>query len=505
VIDRRQQPPAEIGKQRFLLFGLAATALVSETLYLTLVRFDAIDGFRPVATFVGLMMALFAVYGIAFLLFERIRLWKRAALLIVVLGSLCFRITMIPAGLPPDTSATEMLELVRSDLRGTTVSFDRYLLYDDDIWRYLWDGHVWANGVNPFLYAPVDPRLDPLATSDATTEPTWQDIRDNINHARIPTIYPSLAQLVFRISHYVAPGSIVALKTILVLLDLSTMWLVWLGLQKLGIPSPCLLLYGWNPLLIKTVAGSGHVDILAGAMLALAAYFLLVRAKLPAAIALAGACLAKISPIVLLPFAVKRIGWRNSFTAILIIVAGYAPFLGGGTAIFSGLSRFAHEWQFNSAFFLAVQALARPITHDPSFMARGAGVLAVVATAVWLLRRDDGEPSSFPRVASSMLAALILFSPTVIPWYLIWLLPLAVLAGASIWIWFTATVCLAFFVMVDGTERVAVVAIEYGWLLVVALTIVWLRKNRRVRDGPQTPPASARGHQTLSPLFGVKS
>jgi hypothetical protein len=74
---------------------------------------------------------------------------------------------MIPAGLSPDTSASEMLELGRADLHGTSVSFDRYLLYDDDIWRYVWDGHVWANSVNPFLYAPVDPRLDSLTRSDS--------------------------------------------------------------------------------------------------------------------------------------------------------------------------------------------------------------------------------------------------------------------------------------------------------------------------------------------------
>lgn len=503
MIERvqREHLPAEVGKQRFLLYGLATAAIVSEALYLALMRFAAIDGLRPVATFVALMMVLFAVYGIAFLLLDKIRLQKKAALLVVILGSVCFRITMIPAGLPPDVSAPEMSELMRADLHGASVSFDRYLLYDDDIWRYLWDGHVWSNSVNPFLYAPVDPRLDSLATSDATTESTWQDIRDNINHPQIPTIYPPLAQLVFRISHAIAPGSIVALKTILIVLDLSTMCLVWLGLQKLSLPSAWLLLYGWNPLLIKTVAGSGHVDILAGAMLALAAYLLLVRAKLPAAIALAGACLAKLSPIVLLPFAIKRIGWRNSVTAVLLILAGYLPFLGGGTAIFSGLSRFAREWQFNSAFFLATRALAGPFIHDPSLAARGVGLLAIAATAIWLLTRDDGEPSSLPRVASSMLAAVILFSPTVIPWYLIWLLPMAVLARAPIWIWFTAIVCLAFFVMVDGTERIAIVAIEYGWLLAVVL--VWHRKTRRARHRPQTPPASST--QTLSPLFEVKS
>ncbi len=34
-----------------------------------------------------------------------------------------------------------------------------------DYFRYLWDGHVWAHGINPFLYPPEHPALDHIETS----------------------------------------------------------------------------------------------------------------------------------------------------------------------------------------------------------------------------------------------------------------------------------------------------------------------------------------------------
>jgi hypothetical protein len=489
---------AESRENRSVLLGLVGLAAVSEAMYLRLVRFNAIDGLRPVATFVGFMMALFAIYGLAFLLLKRIRFRTKTALIIVVLGAAAFRITMIPAGLPFDASAAELFQFLRADLHGNAVSFDRYLLYDDDVWRYLWDGHVWANSLDPFRSAPVDARLDYLAASassgaSAASSP-WQDIRDNINHAQIPTIYPPLAQVVFRLSHAIAPGSVIVLKTILVGFDLSTILLVYLALRKLESHPAWLVLYAWNPLLIKVVAGSGHVDVLAGTFLALTAYLLLRREYLPAALALAGAALVKLAPLVLLPFLAKRIGWRRSLVVPLLILAAYLPFLHSGWAVFAGLSKFAQGWEFNSAFFLLMRSLARPFATDPEFVARVVGVLAILFCVVWFWRRDDGHPATFPHVASYMLGALILFSPTVMPWYLVWLLPLAVLSQATIWIYFTGVVCLAFFVMVNGTLRTSVLALEYGVVLTIAL-LSWFSRERQ-RPFARLQPAELHTYPT---------
>jgi len=465
---------SRLRKDRNILLALVTLTAVSEALYLRLVRFNAIDGLRPVATFVGLMLALFTMYGIAFLLLRKIQIRMKSALMIVVLGAAVFRITMIPAGLPPDASAPELLQLIGADLHGNAVSFDRYLLYDGDVWRYLWDGHVWASSVNPYQLAPADSKLDYLGASAP-----WQDIRDNINHPRVPTIYPPLAQVVFRLSHAIAPGSVVVLKTILVSFDLLTILLVYLALRKLGSDLAWLQLYAWNPLLIKVVAGSGHVDVLAGTLLVLTVYLLLKRAYLPAALALAGVALVKLAPVILLPFLAKRIGWRRALVMPLLVLAAYLPFLHSGWAVFAGFLKFAREWEFNSAFFLLMRALARPFARDPEFVARVVGVLALLFCVVWFWRRDNGHPATFPHVASYMLGALILFSPTVMPWYLVWLLPLAVLSQATVWIYFTGVVCLAFFVMVNGTLGTPVLALEYGAFLTTALLSSFSRRRRQ--------------------------
>lgn len=494
----RDESLAGSREDRSVLLGLAGLAAVCEALYLRLVRFNAIDGLRPVATFVGFMMALFAIYGLAFLLLQRIRLRMKAALIIVALGAVVFRITMIPVGLPADASAAELMQLVRADLHGKAVSFDRYLLYDDDVWRYLWDGHVWANSVDPFRFAPTDSRLDYLAATNPSgmsgAPSPWQDIRDNINHAQVPTIYPPIAQLVFRLSHALAPGSVIVLKTILITFDLFTIFIVHLVLRTLGSPPAWLLLYAWNPLLVKVVGGSGHVDVLAGALLALTTYLLLKRAYLPAALALAGATLVKLAPLVLLPFLAKRIGWRRSLVVPLLILTAYLPFLHSGWAVFAGLSKFAQGWEFNSAFFLLMRSLARPFARDPEFVARVVGVLALLFCVVWFWRRDNGHPATFPHVASYMLGALILFSPTVMPWYLVWLLPLAVLSQATVWIYFTGVVCLAFFVIVNGTLGTPVLALEYGVFLTIAL-LSWFSRERQ-RPFARLQPAELHTYPT---------
>lgn len=475
------EPPAESRRDRNFLIGLGALAIASEAVYVWLVRLNAIDGLRPVSTFVAAMMALFAMYGLAFLLFRWVRFQMKAGITIVMLGAVIFRITLIPAGLPHDATAPELLQEVRADLQGKAVSFDRYLLYDDDIWRYLWDGHVWASSVNPFRFAPDDSRLDYLTATTAVDETTastpWQDIRDNINHARVPTIYPPLAQVVFRLSHAIAPGSVIALKAILVAFDLLTLLLVYLVLRNQGSHPAWLLLYAWNPLLIKVVAGSGHIDVLVGALLALTAYLLVKRAYLSAALALSGAVLVKLAPVVLIPFLAKRIGWRRSLVIPVVLLTAYLPFFHSGWAVFAGLTKFAREWEFNSAFFLVMRFLARPFAMDPALVAREVGAPTILATTVWFWQRDDGQPVTFSQVAS-VLGALILFSPTVMPWYLVWLLPLAVISRQSIWIWFTGLVCLAFFVMANGTLAVPVLALEYGVFLAIALQTWFSRRNR---------------------------
>ena len=348
----------------------------------------------------------------------------------------------------------------RADVRGEAVAYERFQLYDDDLWRYLWDGHVQAQGLNPYLYAPTNERLNELAAQSEV----WSAIRDNINYADTPTIYPPLAQMIFRLSHAIAPGSVLVMKGLLTLCDLLTALLLALALRASGRRVSLVLLYAWNPLVVKVFAGSGHIDAVLVAAIAAMVYFIVRRAPLLTAAALALAILAKLSPVVLLPLVMKRIGWRYAILTGAIVVAGYLPFISAGTAMFDGFRQFAREWQFNAGPFALVQWLAGLFVTDPAVLARAVCGLIVIALIVWLIRNDDGRRESFAKYAALSLGALLLLSPAVMPWYVTWLLPLAVLAGQRIWIYFSVLVCAAFLVMIDETERAWALWLEYGTL-----------------------------------------
>ena len=124
--------------------------------YFALLRLDAVNGVRPVLTFLAILGTLFALYAAAYWLVRGERRARRSTLLLIAAGAVLFRLTLLPAGLPPQDSWAKKLNGLRADVQGQRVAYERFLLFDGDIWRYLWDGHVGAHGVNPYLHAPAD-------------------------------------------------------------------------------------------------------------------------------------------------------------------------------------------------------------------------------------------------------------------------------------------------------------------------------------------------------------
>jgi hypothetical protein len=444
---------------------LVCAMLGSEALYLALVKFHATNGARPVLMFLGIIAALFAMYGVAGWAVKRNCL-PRTMLFVILAGATGFRLTLLPAGLPHEHTWREMANDFERDVRGEAVSYERFLLYDHDLWRYLWDGHVAAQGVNPFAFAPLDERLDRLAEEDV-----WSQIRDNINHADVPTIYPPLAQFVFRLAHALAPGSVLVMKSWIVFFDGLAILFLALTLRLYARPLTDIIWYAWNPLVIKVFAGSGHIDAVLVAALAALAYFTARQQRAATGITFGLAILAKLSPLVLLPFVVKRMGWRWSLATAAVVLAGFAPFLNAGATLFAGLSAFAEDWQFNAGVYALLQWLTAPV------VARVLGGAIIIGIIAWLVWRDDGSDASFARLSVVALGALLLLSPAVMPWYVTWLLPLAILARQPLWLIFSALVCLSFLVLIDETERSWVLWLEYSLLLLAG---VWLvRQNLR--------------------------
>lgn len=114
----------------------------------------------------------------------------------------------------------------------------------DDIWRYLWEGHIQNLGFNPYLLAPDADVLAPFRFA-------WWN---NINHPHLPAIYPPVAQLGFRFLSLIHP-SVLIFKSAFVAADIGICALLS---RRFGYLAT--LLYAWNPLILYSFAGGGHYD-----------------------------------------------------------------------------------------------------------------------------------------------------------------------------------------------------------------------------------------------------
>ena len=237
-------------------------------------------------------------------------------------------------------------------------------------------------------------------------------------------------------------------------------------------------LWALHPLPVLESAGSGHLEALALAPLLLA-LLLTERGPRAATIAAAVGSLVKLLPLALLAPLLRRASGRLRLQIVLIAGLVWAlavlPHLDAGLTLGRGFGRYYEAWAFNGSLFPLLEA----VIGDPG-ATRAVGVLLGAALAAWALwRRPD--PAAFLLWACG---ALILLSPVVHPWYLLWPLAPALVLGAWPWAVLASTVLLSYLVL--GSYDVSVSAwLEPWWIpwleyppLVVA-TAVWWRTRRR--------------------------
>lgn len=135
----------------------------------------------------------------------------------------------------------------------------------DDLYRYVWDGLQVLNGHNPYALAPSD--IQPQTEAEL-------HLLSRVNHAELTTIYPPAAQLVFT-GGAALGGNLSGMKILLTVIDLFTCAFILKVLSLRG-EAPCRsVLYAWHPLPVLEIAASGHIDS-AGIFFLILSIFLLI-------------------------------------------------------------------------------------------------------------------------------------------------------------------------------------------------------------------------------------
>ena len=311
-------------------------------------------------------------------------------------------------------------------------------ILEDDHFRYLWDGGVVANGFNPYHYAPnafltpsetsLPPKLKALAEEAGP-------VLQHVNYPELRTIYPPLAQGAFALAHWISPWNLSAWRLILLVTDVATLILLAFVLHILNFPMKGVVVYWWNPLLIKEIYNSGHMDLLLFPFL-LAAFFFVARNRYLIGSGILGiASGIKIWPVLLLPIVLRPL-WHRPRRMLLglivfIIISGTVlfPLLYSGLGEFSGLSAYTSYWQMNDALYMAllwgIGNLAN-ISGDPIFahqLARSVVVCMLVVATCLTIRKDHSHHNELAGRFLFLTAMLFFLSPAQFPWYFLWLLP----------------------------------------------------------------------------------
>ena len=332
-----------------------------------------------------------------------------------------------------------------------------------DIYRYAWEGRLVRGGHNPFTAPPDD-----------TTFVALRDADDRyITHQRLATIYPPLAQGAFGLAALVHPGP-VALKVLFSLFNLGTVLVVGRLLRRRGVPSAYTVLFAWNPLVIIETGHSGHLDAMAAFFVVLAIDLWESKRRLWAGAVLGAAVLVKYLGLAMIPWLARRRHLAVLAVMLVVVVAGYLPFSSAGSRLFTSLREYSANWWFNSPPFIALSGFLGDPAVTRRLLAAGAIAFALAAAQ----RERD-----IARYAYLVIGCALVVSPTVYPWYLIWIMPLLCLFPNRAWIGFSGLVMLSYGVWDVYNESGAwfvptwLLAIEYVPFYLLLLT--GLSRTRR--------------------------
>lgn len=334
-----------------------------------------------------------------------------------------------------------------------------------DFYRFIWDGRLILNGINPYLSTPNSLSPDIIENSRELIQGMGSLSAGNF------TNYPPMNQLFFAISTLLGGksilGTVIAMRSFIIAADLGTLWFGKKLMENLGLPSHRIFWFILNPFVIIEFTGNLHFEGVMIFFLVWAMYLLHKKKWLWSAILLGISVSVKLLPLIFLPlmfnyfrgtsfsklsnsaskepldFALGNAAARGKdsistrpesgipgiqklliyylLVAITVVIT-FIPFVSPG--LFSNFSKSIALWfqkfEFNASIYYIVRWIG--------FQVKGYNIIGtagkilpifviLILGVLSLLRKN----SSAQQLIASMLlgvSAYFLFATTVHPWYI---------------------------------------------------------------------------------------
>jgi type IV secretory pathway VirB2 component (pilin) len=248
-----------------------------------------------------------------------------------------------------------------------------------------------------------------------------------INHPDHAAIYPPGAQLVMAGLAKISP-SVLFFKSMFALADLGVLYLLLrinTGFHRYRTTA----WYAWSPAVVWAFAGAGHFDSLmllamVGAIWALYRSDPLDRQppawswSIISAVLLGVSISIKVIPLFLVPVWLLMLRRRSAVLILTLLIPwSLAYVFGGPGVVLDSLRKFAESTRFNDLLWWVFEGVRGQAEWNNKLYT---SVLGIVSIGLAVLFRRQWR-----RAMLWVLGAMLILSPVLHPWYVVWILPVA--------------------------------------------------------------------------------
>ncbi|MGB1205748.1 MAG: hypothetical protein ACPG5B_08890 [Chitinophagales bacterium] len=373
----------------------------------------------------------------------------------------------------------------------------------DDFYRFVWDGHLWLEGISPFLATPTQ-----LIESCQTTTPLISanfceqmlPIYENLNSPDYFSIYPPVCQWIFAFGVWCFPnhmlGAVSMMKFCIFCFECGSIYLIYKLLLQFGLPYKNTILYVLNPLVIIELCGNLHFEAAMIFCLLYTVYTLKAITEsqkyshfIQSAIAMALAFCSKLIPLIFLPFFIRRLGLKKLFLYVSIMafvsILAFSSFLNLKIInhLLSSVGLYFQSFEFNASIYYLIRAIGFYITDYNIIHIAGKLLAFCTFFSIFAIAYKEKTVTKQSLLQFFMWALFLYlaFATTIHPWYLCALVAFSVFTPFRFPIVWSAVVILSYYTYIstDYAENIWFVIFEY--LVVYAYLAYELWKNNYSR------------------------
>ena len=297
----------------------------------------------------------------------------------------------------------------------------------DDIYRFLWDGHLINVGVSPINETPS------ALFNNGMVDDYLKSLYTLLNSPEYFTVYPPFSQFIYYLASLFGgldiQAAVLVLKFILLCFEIGTIALLIKLLTQFNLPRKYVLLYALNPLVIIEIMGNAHFEGVMVFFLLLALFFLQSKGYFASALAFSFSVLTKLLPLMFLPALIIKLKGKDGhhlkyllWSGLFIVILS-SPYLLDLdiTHFLSSINLYFQKFEFNASVYYLLRQLFLLLTgYNQIFIIGPAlGLITLVFILRMAYKMPGGDLKSLIEVCFLSFCVYLFLATTVHPWYLI--------------------------------------------------------------------------------------